>query len=388
MQTDLTRGTRTYFARLLLRLLADHPWRALAMLLVLAVVLAVVLVLEGFRNGLERQLRETVLERGAPLIAVQAGIDNFLAVRSSIPQQARLTIEDLPGVQSAVPLTLVPVVFAHRGATMPIIVMVTDGAGGPRRLAAGDGELGGGRIVVDESLAAEFGIAVGDTVALSGYAFEVAGVARAAAAFFTPFAFIDYGDLIDWFWALEVGADITSFPLVSFLLITPAAGAAPADVAARVEAAVPEIDVFAASALAANDVALGRDLLDPILGVLLGVAWLASMLVVGIVMFTTVQGRLREHVVLDAIGCPRRTTLALLVGESVLRTLLALPVALLLALLAVAIVQSAAPLYRVAPFETATIARLLAGTTIAAVAGAMAPLRLLAGIDPAAALRR
>lgn len=382
------RGNAGYFAHLLLRFLADRPWRALVMLLALSAVLAVVLVLEGFRNGLERQLRETVLERGAPLIAVQAGVDNFLAVRSSIPQQARLKVEDLPAVTSAAPLTLVPVIFEHRGATMPIVVMVTDGVGGPRRLAAGTAGLGGGRIVVDESLAAEFGIALGDAVALNGHEFEVAGVARGAAAFFTPFAFIDFDDLIDWFWALDVGADIASFPLVSFLLITPAPGFASADVIARVEAAVPEIDVFEASALAANDASLGRDLLDPILGVLLTVAWVASMLVVGIVMFATVQARLREHIVLDAMGCPSRTTVVMLVGEGVLRTLLALPFALVLALLTAAVVELAAPLYRVAPFETATIVRLLAGATIAAIVGAMAPVHLLRGIDPAAALRR
>ncbi len=376
------------YPKLLTRRLLQRPGREMAMLFALAAVLAVVLVLEGFRNGLDQQLRETVLDRGAPLIALQAGLDNFLAVRSSIPQQARLQIEAVPGVAGAAPMTLVPVVFERDGGTMPIIVMVTDGAGGPRHLVAGDPGLGGGRIVLDESLAVAFGIAPGDGVALSGYRFEVSGIARGAAAFFTPFAFMDYGDLIDWFWALDVGADITSFPLMSSLLIEPAAGEAPAALAARIETAVPAVDVFAAPALAANDAALGRDLLDPILGVLLGVAWAASLLVVGIVMFTTVQGRLREHVVLDALGCPRRTATAMLIGEGVLRTLLAVPPGFLLAIATAEIVQVLAPLYRVAPLEPATVTRLLAGAIAAAVLGGLAPLRLIRGIDPAAALRR
>lgn len=361
---------------------------AAGMIFALGAVLAVVLVLEGFRSGIADQLVETIVGRGVPLIATQAGIDNFLAVRSSIPQQTRLQMEELPAVIAAAPLTLVPVIFERAGATMPIVVMVTDGIGGPRRLAAGEDTLGGGRIVVDESLAREFRVEVGDAVALNGYAFEVSGITRGAAAFFTPFAFIDYDDLIDWFWALDVGADITSFPLVSFLLISPAPGIPLHEVIRRVEAAIPAVDVFEARALAANDVALGRDLLDPVLGVLLAAAWVMSLLVAAIVMFTTVQARLRDQVVMEAIGCPRRTTVALLLAESLLRMLLALPAALLLALVAAEVVHVAAPLYRVVPFTADTVVRLSAGAILAGIVGGLAPLHLIARIEPAAALRR
>jgi|TARA_R110002095_G_scaffold65021_2_gene54721 putative ABC transport system permease protein len=381
-------GSVSVMLRLVLRRLAYEPSRTMLIVTALASVIAVVLILEGFRSGLDAQLRDAVYDRHAPLFVVQQGVENFIGTRSAIPQLARASIEAVAGVASVSPLSVVPVVFDKDGRKTPILLVVSDGAGGPDEVLRGSAKLGGGRIVIDRSLSEKYRLEVDEPIEITGYPFRISGVASGAAAFFTPFAFIDFGDLIDLFWALDIGADIASVPIVGFLLVTPKAGTDVAAVKQAIEKSVTGIDVIHASTLAENDVSLGRDLFDPVLGVLLGVAYVTALVVVAIVMFSGVQARLRDYVVLYAVGVRDSSALMALVIESVILMATALPCALAFSWVVAQILDAVAPLYRVLPLEPDVVFRTGVGTVICGIAGGLMALRLISRIDPSEAFKQ
>ena len=77
--------------------------------------------------------------------------------------------------------------------------------------------------------------------------------------------------MIDFFFDSDLVGDISNLPLLSYLLVELRPGVDPVRVAAAIEEVEPAGDVFTPAQLARNDMALGRTLFGPVMGVLIGV---------------------------------------------------------------------------------------------------------------------
>jgi putative ABC transport system permease protein len=350
-------------------------------------VIAEILVLEGFLAGLYEQLRSAVLNRGGDVIVSQAGISNFLAARSILPQLTSLDVEEVDGVKTAHPVTALSVIYDRDGRKMPIIILVYDTAGGPTEIVSGRSVEADREIVIDQGLSRKFGLGPGDPIMISDFEFRISGVSGASAAFFTPFAFIKYDDLIDFYLESEVAADIATFPLLSFLLVDVESGADPPVVAAAIERQIAVADTFLPTELAGRDEELGRELMGPILGLLIIVSYGTGALVVGMFMFAAIKARVRSLGVMRALGFrPQMLSLAV-VAEAGLLTLLALPVGIFLSLVLARIIHELSPVYLILPVEPEAIIRTAVICLVMACIGALAPVRMIARLEPAAVFR-
>jgi ABC-type antimicrobial peptide transport system permease subunit len=355
--------------------------------LAIAAIIAEMLILEGFLAGMYVQLRNAVQNRGGDVIVTQAGVSNFIAARSILPQLTRLAVEELEGVREAHPLTALSVIYDRGGRKTPIIIVVYDTAGGPLEIVTGS-PIGGEReIVIDRSLAKRYGFTPRDTITISDFDFRIAGISEKSAAFFTPFAFVTYDDLIDFYLESDIADDIATFPLLSFLLVETEPGADPAVVAGRIRLEVPAANAFLPSELAQRDEDLGRELMGPILGLLLVVSYAIGTLVIGMFMFAAVRGRQRSLGVMRALGfTPRMLGMAVVIEAGVL-TLLAIPLGIALSQILAAIIHALAPVYLILPMELAGLVRTAVICLALAGLGALAPVRLIAGMDPAMVFR-
>ncbi|MCP5162320.1 MAG: ABC transporter permease [Hahellaceae bacterium] len=268
----------------------------------LAAVVAVLLVLQGFELGLYHQLNRTALDLDTELIALQPGVTNLLGARSSLPQLARAAVEAVDGVADAWPLTGIPVIYQQDNQKTPIYVFVYDIKGGPAHLATGHAVEQSRDIVIDRSLAQKYQLHVGDRFTIADFDFQIAGITTGHAALFMPFAYIGYDGMLDLFLESQLAPDLSTFPLLSFLLLDLDKGASAAQVAHRVEQQVPEVDVLSSAQLGHNSVALGRAMFGPVLGLLLSVAYVIGFLVVTLIMDADVRARRRNLVVLMALG--------------------------------------------------------------------------------------
>ena len=369
--------------RFLYRQLSFDPPRTALTATALAAVVAVILILEGFNEGLVAQLGDAVTERRADLIVTQAGVSNMTAARSVLPQFTRRDVEAVGGVAAAHPLTGVPVIYAQGDRRTPIFLLVYDSGGGPERLAEGTDVTDPRDIVIDRSLAVKYGLKPGDPLVISDFEFTISGIADGAAAFFTPFGFARYDDLIDFYFESDVAADISTFPLLSFLLVELEPGANREAVADAIERDVSQGDVFFPEDLAAEDEALGRVLFGPILKLLIGVGYVIGVLVTGILMFATVNARRHEFGVLKALGFGHRFLSVAVLLEAILLALVAIPLGVGLAALAGTVIEMFLPLYRILSTEPVPVLRTAVACLAFAAVGASLPVRVIRRLDPA-----
>lgn len=367
--------------------LTRAPARAFFVSLAVGSSLSVVLLLEGFQSGLYAQMERVILRRGADLIVAQAGVENFLASRSKLPQTSRKQVEHVAGVAGAYPLTMVPIIFDMNGRRSPILLVVHQELGGAERIVRGAHIERPRDIVIDESLASRYGIEPGDPFVVADFEFRVSGIARGAAAMFTALAFATYDDLLDFYFRSGVMGDVTSLPLLSFLLVRLTDGADRHEVAAAIEASVPSADVFLPELLAANDVAMGRSLFGPVMSAVTAVAYGVCLLVIALVLYVGASARRGSLGVLKGLGFRNRQLAAAIAAEGVGLFALSLPVALVLALGIGRLIEIWAPLYTVDVLVPGPLARsFLAGLGLTLLAS-LAPVHVLRRLDPAAAFR-
>ncbi|HEX6259603.1 MAG TPA: ABC transporter permease, partial [Woeseiaceae bacterium] len=353
----------------------------------IAAVVAVILILEGFNEGLLAQLRRAVTDRGADLIVTQSGVSNMIAARSILPQFARQDVEAVRGVAAAHPLTGIPVIYNQDGQRTPIFLLVYDSGGGPTRLVRGTTNKHSRDIVIDRSVVRKYALELGDPFIISDFEFRVAGISEGTAALFTPFGFVRYDDLIDFYFESDIAADISTFPLLSFLLVELAAGAEPSVVAAAIEGAVPDGDVFLPGALAGEDAALGRMLFGPVLKLLIAVGYVIGVLVIGIIMFAAVSARRRDFGVLKALGFSHSVLSLSVVLEALVLALAAVPFGAALAALMAWAIETIMPPYSILAAEPAAVLRTSIACLGFAGLGASAPIFLIRRLDPAIAFR-
>lgn len=373
--------------KLAYRQLRSDLGRSLLTCVGIAAVFAVMLVLQGFREGLDSQLRSIALGRGAHLVATQAGVKNMVGARSVIPQIARAQVEAVEGVRVAHPMTALPVIYERDDRKSAVFLAVVDSIGGPTSVSQGRHLEGDGEILVDLSLARLFDLTPGDDLVIAGYAFGIVGIVEPTSALWTSFAFTNYDSLIEFYFESDLADDLSAFPLLSYLLILVEEGADRDAVRRTIEADVPDVDVFTPQELAHNDEELGETMLGAILAVLISVGYAAGLLVIALFMFTTAEGRRDDLGVMKALGFSNGAILTSVVAEAVILTALAVPVGVVLAEAVSAAVAGSMPMYLILPTLPVPLVQAVVACGVFALVGAVAPLGFIRSIDPAEVFR-
>jgi putative ABC transport system permease protein len=194
--------------------------------------------------------------------------------------------------------------------------------------------------------------------------------------------------MIDFYWESDVVGDITTFPLLSFLIVDLEKGADRTRVAARIEARIPHADVFVPGVLAANDRRLGRAMLGPVFNLITTVSFVIGVLVISLIMFASVNARRRSLGVLKALGFSTHQLGVSVLFEAAIITLLAFPIGVGLAWAVAAVVDAVAPLYLVRFGDPEALLWTALGCAAFALVGSLVPVRMIARLEPAIAFRR
>ena len=373
--------------RLALRQLSTEPLHAVLVALAIGMAVAVILILQGFEQGLYAQSESVVLDRGGQLMLTQAGVSNFLAVRSSLPQLTRQQVEAVEGVAAAHPLTGFWVIYGPEGNKFPLLLLVYDDFGGPTHLVAGAPIRNGRDAIIDLGLSKRFGLKPGDPLVISDFEFRVAGITSGSSALFSTFAYVSYDGMIDLFLESEIAPDISTFPLLSFLLVETKPGADIGRVRRAIEAQVPDVDAFTPREIADNDMALGKELFGPIMGVLISLSYVIGMLVIGLIVYADVSARHRTFGVIKALGFRMSQIAFGVMVQMQLLALAAFPVGVLLALAVGAGIEWNMPVYRVQILDMAGLIKTFFGLMLMVVIGGALPLRLIVRTDPVIAFQ-
>lgn len=371
--------------RLALRQIKCDRNRSILTALAISAAIAMILVLSGFEQGLYVQSESVVLDRGGQLILAQSGVSNFLAVRSSLPQLTRGEVEAVEGVATAHPITGFWVIYGPEGNKFPLLLLVYDSLGGPTHLVEGKPIRDGRDIVIDIGLSKRFNLKPGDPLVVSDFEFHIVGITSGSSALFSTFGFVTFDGMIDLFLESEIAPDISTFPLLSFLLVELDNKADLATVAERIEKQVPSVDVFTPEQLARKDVELGKELFGPIMNVLIILAYIIGMLVIGLIIYADVSLRRRNYAIMKALGFRLSDIVKGVMAQTSVLVFLAYPLGVFMALVVAKGIEINMPVYLVHVLDPEGLFNVLLGVVGMMIVGSLLPLRLIAGTDPVTA---
>jgi putative ABC transport system permease protein len=346
---------------------------------VVGVALAVMLILllNGFLDGMYRQIAAYLEHTSGTVVVAQEDITNLLGATSLLPPGTAAAARSRGA--TVAPILSQFVILDLHDKKQPVYLVGYDptSGGGPWRLAAGHAPQNNYQVVFDRILAQRHGIALGDRVEIMDRTFMVVGLSEETTSWMTSFIFIRK-TAAEALWRTPGGT--------SFLLVMPPARMTPQALRDRLTD-LPGADALLKRDMIANDARLFARFFSAPLQLMIVIAFLVGTLTVGMVIYSATVERQREYGVLKAIGARNGVLYRTVVMQ-------ALVVASVGALMGVGLAAGIAQLIMVLRpqflivLEPAAVAwSLLAGLTMALLA-ALVPVRAIAGLAPAEIFRR
>lgn len=359
--------------------LFEQPFRLLISIAGVGLAVMLILVMWAILEGVVRQSGAYVKNTDAEVWIVQKGFTDIAHGFSVLPASLAGRLGALPGVRRVSPITGARTEIRSTGGRQSLAVIGYDtrsGTGGPWRFAGKPAVPNRGEVVVDETFARVAGLGVGDLLRLPDRPRRIVALSAGTNQFTNQLGF---GELRD------VQGLVGLRDKVNFFALQVASGQA-GRVVQRIRRRIPRVTAFAKPAFVANNEREVKEGFQPILYVMVGIAFFVGLAIVGLTMYTAAVEKAREYGVLSAIGADRRDLSGIIVRQSALTSAAGFVVGCLLVLPAGRLISTLAPKTELhyPPWLFGLVA-IAAG--LMAIMAAVIPVRRLAGLDPAAVFR-
>ena len=361
------------------RMIAHDPVRVGLTMAGVGAAVVLMLFLIALYDGIRTESNGYVADRPVAAWVAQDNTTNFIKSQSFVPGWLADSLRHVPGVaevSALVRLITLLDIGPHRVSTIVNGIDPASTVGRPT-IVAGSGRLAPREIILDRSLARRFRVALGDSLQIQGRIFHVTGLSSGTNVVLTHLAFI----------ALADASELLGVPgWGSFLLVRADSGVSNDELVRRLRARAPNWSVISKAEFTENNMDELRGGLLPILATVAVLGVLDGAAVLALLLYGAVLERREDYAVLKALGASDQT-----LGWLILRQSLAAVGGGFVAGL-VAYVVLAPMVLRVVPQMLLTLTAQAAlvvagGTLVAGLAGALWPLRRLAGIHPGEVFR-
>lgn len=345
------------------------------------IALLLVLLLQGIFDGATREVTSYLRHSPADVFVAEKNVRTMHMSMSTLDPATAATVATVDGVAWVEPIRFTSGTFlvGPDGTQQLSYVIGYDamggGRGGPRKLTTGHPP-GMGEIALEALAADRLKVRVGETVQVFDHTFRVSGLFRGGTTIASSIAFITSTD----FAALRGAA-------IGFVLVGARPGVDTDQLVQRVSAAIPEATVQTRDAFVHEEASLVADMASDLMRIMATIAFLIALAVVGLTLLTLTLTKQRDYAVMKALGAGGARLARTVLGQALWSISLAMSVATSLAVVLGAIVERLSPAVAVA-VQPGSAGRVAAGALIAGMIGALAPLRRIAAVDPAAAFRR
>lgn len=344
-----------------------------------ALAVMLILILNGFLDGMYRQITSYLDNSPGLLVVAQEDVVNLLGATSLLPGGIVSQVEALRGVDEAIPILSQFVILDLHGKKQPTYMVGydPDQGGGPWELFAGRQPRAKREMVFDRVLADRHGLKLGDTVEVLGKDFTIVGLSSGTTSWMTSFFFL----------RKEAAEDLLLAPgATSYLLLTTSAGANLDDILLRLNN-LSGVNALTKKEMAANDLKLFAKVFSAPLKLMVAIAFLVGTMIVGLVIYTITVERQREYGVIKAIGAANRVLYQVVLTQALAAALLGTITGVLLAYSVSRWIMTARPQFLIVfdPYDVGWA--LLAGLGMA-LAAALFPARVVAGLAPAEVFRK
>ena len=358
--------------------LRRRPGQFLAPIFVAAATTLVVLCASGFYLGmLDATVAWTNTLPGDLVVVATEGNPGMMQAYSDIPDE---TVE---AVRAALPDAAVHPLVGQRAwlwrngqdAWAYVVgIHPNDTFGLPLRVIAGRARPKIGEIVVDEVVARDLRVGIGDTIKVRAATLHVVGIATGSNNVIGTIAFVSRATMA-----------LAGVPRPTHLFVAVAPGADVASVAARL-ATIPGVRTITRAAFDDSTRSLPRQIFRPVIGVIDSVTIAMAALVIAVVLRSTSMERRAEFGLLRALGVPRRVIAGSVVWATALATGGGTGVGVAAAAALAVLLQHVEP-----RFVWAMPWRLLVSVVLSVIGvgllAALQPVRVVGRTDPALVLR-
>ena len=344
-----------------------------------ALAVMLMLVLNGFLNGMYRQVAAYLDHAPGSVIVAQAGVSNLLGATSVLAPDSADAVRGTPCVARVVPILSQFVILDLHGKKQPTYLIGYDPmlGGGPWQLAAGREPRTDDEMVFDRVLAERHGITLGGTLSVLGRQFTVVGLSNGTTSWMTSFLFV----------RKSAAESLLRTPgASSVLLVTPDTGITPETLRDRLWG-ISDANALLKSEIVSNDTKLLVRVFSAPLQLMVGIAFLVGALVVGLIIFTATVERQREYGVLKAIGARNRLLYGVVTVQALIAAGAGSALGIGLAYGVAQVIMALRPQFLIA-FEPLALGAVLAAGLGMAMVAALFPARLVAKLAPADAFRR
>ncbi len=355
--------------------MAADKRRLFTSVLGVAAALALILLLQGLWSGFRVQVSAYEDNVGADLFVGERGTENFLGVPSVIPMDSVDAIRAVPGVDRADPIAVrFAVLDLHDRKVFVFLVGSLRGEmGGPWEMAAGRAVRANDEVVIDQTVAEQHSIAIGDTVEVMGAPFRVVGMSGGTRSWMAGFVFTTHSAIEQ----LLLMPGTTSYVLVQ---------ADDSGVAAQRIRERTGLAVLTPQELGDNDRALLGRIMNGAIGLMLAIAFAAGTLIIALTVYSAIVERIREYGIAKAMGARWGRLFGIVLGQTLIIAGVAAVVAFGLFWGASWLVGVVRPQMWVRMSPGALVGALVAAGVMAVLA-AVLPTRRVARLDPATVYR-
>jgi putative ABC transport system permease protein len=374
---EATPGRSVPLAR---RQLLHEPLKLVLALLGVAVSVALVGLLFGLREGIGRQVTTYPDHAGAELYVASGGTHNFLsASSSSLPVSLARRLRRVAGGANVEPITAwFDVVPLHgRKIVIEHIGFEPERLGGPWSMLDGAPPSQPNQVAIDRVMAEQQGLGIGDRLKLAGRSLRIVGLTDQTASWMAPLVFT----------TRETAAAQRRLPHAATFFLVRGGDLPPQALRHRLARAFPRLSVLTRQRIAANDRALMASSFDSTLLVMVLTALGIGAVVIGITVYGFVSERRREFGTLKAMGARNRRLYWLVSRQALAIALGGLGIGILVQRVTGDAIVALSPKFLFV-YLPSHLELMVAAAFAMALIGAVAPVRVLARLDPAEVFRR
>jgi len=346
-----------------------------------ALAMVLIIVLDAVFLGAERQATRYIDHSGADVIVSQEGVRTMHMAASTLPLTLVGPVRAIPGVASVTPILFasdIVRVGEARGNAYVVGLPPDAATGVPPESSAGAVIPGPGGAIIDQRVAEQANLGIGDTVTILGQPFRIDGLSRGTAGLVNSVVIITLAD----FASIRGSADSASF-----LFIETASGEAPDAVAARISTAIDGVTVQTRAGFAAEERALIRDMGANIIRVMNLLGFVIGLAVMALAVYLAMLSRQREFGMLKALGAANQRLYRVVVFQALASVGIGFVVAVALtAGLGMLLPRIGSNVALV--LGPPALARALLASLVIAGLASLLPIRRIARLDPAMVFRK
>lgn len=344
-----------------------------------AAALLLVLMLQGIFDGSIQQITTYLRHSPAQVFVAEKDVRTMHMSVSTLGPSTVQKVEQVAGVAWAEGIRFTTTFLVGPDQRQQLSYVIgydtSTGHAGPQSLDSGRAP-GAGEITLERVAADRLGVGRGDTVQVFGAPFVISGIFTGGTTIVNSTAFIRTEDFArfrgDSYAYVLAGAD---------------QGVSGEQLGGRVARALLNTTVQTRDEFVQQESSLVRDMGADLLQIMSLVGLAIALAVIGLTLFTLTLAKLREYAVVKALGGTNVRVARVVVAQATWSVLTALALSTLVAIVLGAVIGWVNPAVTVA-IEPGAVLRVGVGAMVIGALGAVAPLRRVVGVDPAAAFRR